>query len=221
MRRIISILLLILPLTVFSQRSNEIQIRAGGGIGIYKTESKLSYSFGGVSVSADTTDGAATAHVPIELRYEVSSRFNLGIDMKFGKYLQDEADKNAGNSNKFTIIGLGFEGTLLSNEDSRVFIGAGFNSGSLEMRDESTSGTTTYTEVAKWKGGGFRVNVGTLFFIANGPIGFNLNLGYDQHTFKLDSFTRDGDTQDISNIEGTLKVGGVELNAGLVFRIMP
>lgn len=220
MKKILGLLLLFVSIETLSQRATELQFRAGAGIAVYKSDINLSYDFGGTKISQDTTDGAATTHFPIEIRYEVSEHFNLGIDMKFGKYLYAEEDK-AGKSNQFIIVGLGGEGVIYSLENARVYLGLGFNSGKLHVSETRTAAQGAYTETSDWQGSGYRFNLGTIIFIAKGPIGLNLNFGYDQHTFNLKSIKRDGTNLDLTNYSGTLKVGGPELAIGLVFRIRP
>ncbi|MBL7943253.1 MAG: hypothetical protein JNM00_10830, partial [Flavobacteriales bacterium] len=87
----------------FGQRENQIQVRAGFGWGVFLTESEWSYTINGLTFTENDTDGSATVHVPVELRYEFNPRFNAGIDMKFGSYLYDPNDPStADNSNAFT-----------------------------------------------------------------------------------------------------------------------
>jgi hypothetical protein len=221
MKRIIPFLLLLMAeLSMCAQRSNEIQVRAGYGLGVYKTRTELSYTFGNITISDDTTDGAVTSHFPVELRYEVSDRVNLGIDLKFGKYLYAPEDQKSGRFNKFSIIGIGAEVNLFSDADARVYLSGGFNTGTVEMNDV-TDGLIAMSQKTVYKGNGFKFNLGTIYFIKNGPVGINLNIGYDKHNFELKSYELEGTLQDITNFSGSLEVGGIELNGGLVLRIMP
>jgi hypothetical protein len=214
-------IMLVLGLQAAAQRAKEIQVRAGYGLGVYKTQTELSYTFGNIKISDDTTDGAATSHFPVELRYEVSDRVNLGLDLKFGKYLYAPEDQRSGRFNKFSIIGIGAEVNLFSDDDARVYINGGFNTGTLEMNDVIASGLISLSQKVTYKGNGIRFNFGTFFFIKNGPIGINLNLGYDRHNFILKSYEVEGTLQNITNFEGSLTAGGMEINGGLVFRLMP
>jgi hypothetical protein len=211
----------VLSAQVLAQRAKEIQVRAGYGLGVYKTQTELAYTFGNIKISDDTTDGAATAHIPVELRYEVSDRVNLGLDMKFGRYLYAPEDQMSGRHNRFTIIGLGAEVNLFSDDDARVYLNGGFNTGTLEMHDVIASGLINLSQKVVYKGNGLKFSLGTMFFIKNGPIGINLNLGYDRHNFILKSYEVEGTLQNITNFEGSLTAGGLEMNGGLVFRIMP
>ncbi|MBX7051823.1 MAG: outer membrane beta-barrel protein [Flavobacteriales bacterium] len=198
-----------------AQRSTEYQIRAGLGLAGYAATSEFQYYFLGNNVRMKDNDGAATFHFPVELRYEVSDRFNAGIDMKFGSYLYSDTTDNTGKSNKFSIIGIGAEVSLVTAEKGRVYIGAGFNSGNLSIHDFAGG----LGQETKWRGPGYRFNLGGIAYIYNGPVGVNFNIGYDKHTFDLKEYQLDGNLQNISNLIGTLTVSGIDVNLGLVFRI--
>lgn len=198
-----------------AQRTNEFQIRAGLGLAIYEANSMLQYVYSSNQYEFKDKDGAATFHFPVELRYEVSDRFNAGIDMKFGSYLYSDTTDNSGKSNRFSIIGIGAEVNLITAEKGRVYIGAGFNSGTLAIREFAGG----LGEETKWRGPGYRFNIGGIAFIYNGPIGVNFNIGYDKHTFDLKEYQLNGGLQDISSLIGTLAVSGVDINLGLVWRI--
>lgn len=222
MKYILSLLLLTQVFFATAQRPLEIQARVGYGIAVYKSSSSFSYDFGGVKLQADTTDGAVTSHVPIELRYEITERFNVGLDMKFGKYLYAPEDRISGRSNNFAIFGAGFEGVLFNASDTRLYMGFGINTGKLVTRETKTNFiNVAYTETITWQGPGFKLNFGVCHFIKDGPVAINLGIGYDQHTFNLKSIDHDNSAQDLTNLSGELKVSGIELMGGLVFRFVP
>ncbi len=198
-----------------AQRTNEFQIRAGIGLAVYESTSEFQYHFLGTDIQSIEKDGAATFHIPVELRYEVSDRFNAGIDMKFGSYLYSDTTDNSGKSNHFSIIGIGAEVSLVTAEKGRVYLGAGFNSGNLTINDFASG----LGQETKWRGPGYRFNIGGIAYIYNGPIGVNFNIGYDKHNFDLKEYQLDGNLQNISNFIGKLTVSGVDVNLGLVFRI--
>jgi len=209
----------LLTVAAFAQKPHEIQIRAGYGLAAYKTDVNFSYEANGIKLSTDTTDGAAAAAVPIEIRYQFMDRFNAGLDLKFGSYLYAPEDE-AGKSNKFTIIGIGAEFLLVDAEGTRIYAGLGVNSGRLEMKEEKLDFFTgVYTETAKWSGPGYKLNLGICHYFADGPVALNFNLGYDSHNFNLDSVTRGGTDFDLTNFDGNLKLGGIEANIGLIVRL--
>lgn len=202
-----------------AQRENEFQLRAGFGWGAFATTGEWSYTSGGITFTENDTDGAVAIHLPIELRYELHPRFNAGIDLKFGNYLYDPNDSTVqDNSNHFESFGFGLEGTLVRHENFRLYLGLNVNTTSLTLTDHIDWFGDTVTETQLWRGGGFQANIGFLAFFSK-PIGFNFNLGYDSHTFKLKTFTRDGQAQDLTGWSGELKVRGVNGTLGLVVRI--
>jgi hypothetical protein len=93
----------------------------------------------------------------------------------------------------------------------------GFNRGLLTIRQEIPS--INFEDEATYSGGGFKMNSGLLVYLGDSPFGFNFNLGYVKHTFNLDTYTQNGSSQDLSNIDGELIASGVDMTFGLVFRI--
>ena len=84
-------------------RQKEIQARIGFGVAGYATEYQLTYDLLGTNIIERDTSAAATRHLNIDLRYEFHTRFNAGLDMKFGSYLYDPDEDNEGKSNSYFI----------------------------------------------------------------------------------------------------------------------
>jgi hypothetical protein len=202
-----------------SQDRHEIQFRAGYGVAGYKTNLNVSYEQAGIKLEYDTTDGAATAHFPLELRYEVSSRLNLGLDARFGKYLYAKDDNNGSKSNKFNFIGLGAEAILYEAGNARIYLGAGFHNARLTTIEEKGNVLLPYKETANWKGAGYRLNLGIMGFFGESPFGINGNIGYNHLKLNLESINQDGNNLDLTNFKGTYTLGGIELMLGIVFRL--
>ena len=198
-------------------RQKEIQARIGYGVAAYATEYQLTYDLLGTNIINRDTSGAVTRHLNIDLRYEFHPRFNAGLDMKFGSYLYDPNEDNEGKSNTYSVVGIGAEFNIVSKPKFRWYLGMGFNSGLLTIRQEIPS--INFEDEATYSGGGFKMNSGILVYLGNSPFGFNFNLGYDKHTFNLDTYTQNGSSQDLSNIDGELIASGVDMTFGLVFRI--
>jgi hypothetical protein len=216
MKKTLLFLLLLIAISAQAQRKKEFQIRGGFGFAAYATTTEFTYSAFGLTFTTKNDDGAATVHMPLELRYEISQRFNLGLDMKWGSYLY-EPDSGDGKSNKFFVIGVGLEYNFINADNFRWYGGLGFNSASLELEENSTFGSTPVKQITRWSGGGFRLNSGVLYFFA-GALGLNFNLGYDSHNFSLDEFEVNGQSQNLSGIDGSLDVGGMDLTLGLAVR---
>jgi hypothetical protein len=218
-------LLFILTLSCLSfqgwtQRDKEFQIRLGAGAGAYSTNTEWHYSidFMGYPVKGHYSDNgsASTVHFPLELRYEISERFNVGLDTRFGTYLYEDNENNT-QSNAFRFIGLGVEFTLMNREHSRLYVGAGVGSTYLEMREKITPERNSDDVKIKWRGPGYKMNLGFMKFFGTGPIGINFNIGVVGHVFDLKEVELPA--LSLNGLDGTLKAGGVDLNLGIVFRI--
>ncbi|MBK9639197.1 MAG: outer membrane beta-barrel protein [Bacteroidetes bacterium] len=206
------ILLLIIGTQAKAQRDKEFQIRGGIGFSIYYAESMVNY---GIEKMEDN-NGALSLQFPLEFRYELTERWNVGLDTEFGTYLY-ENDVTEGNSNRFFVFGIAGEYNILNDDYFRWYAGLGLHTASLVLEE-----TNEYASIEKeewtYRGGGMRINTGVLLYI--GEVGgFNFNLGYDTHNLTLDEYVQNGTKQDMSKIDGKLKISGLDGTIGLVLRI--
>ncbi|MBL7929663.1 MAG: outer membrane beta-barrel protein [Bacteroidia bacterium] len=207
-------LFLIYSTLSYSQKG-EFQIRGGVGLAVYGTKSEFIFDFFGMKFHQTEEDGAATVHVPVELRYGLTERFSAGLDVKFGSYLYDP-DSAEGKSNRFLVIGPHVEFNLIANENFRWYLGAGFNTAALELQEDKEE-TIPTRYISKYTGAGIRVNTGILWFFTH-PLGLHFNVAFDSHAFKLKNFSVNGNDTNLDNIEGKLTVKGADMVLGLVFR---
>lgn len=198
----------------FSQKG-EFQIRGGVGLAVYGTRSEFIFDFFGLKIYQTEEDGAATVHVPLELRYGITNRFNAGLDIKFGSYLYDP-DSAKGKSNRFLVIGPHAEFNLIAKENFRWYLGAGFNWAALELQEDKNEIIST-RYISKYAGGGVRLNSGILWFFTH-PLGLHFNIAFDSHAFKLKNYSVNGNEVSLDDIEGKLTVKGADIVLGLVFR---
>ena len=218
MKKIILVFILLTGFYVAdAQRNKEFQIRLGLGGAVYGTTTEFTTRIGAFSYTAKDDDGAVTFHLPLELRYELSERFNLGLDFKLGSYLYDP-DSAEGKANIFFSAGIGAEYTFISAETFRLYGGVGFNSTALALEEDAVVLGIPVTTRAVYRGGGAKINCGVMWFFG-GPFGLNANLGLDTHNFTLKSFEQNGQEWDLSNFDGKLTVKGVDVALGLVVRL--
>lgn len=195
-----------------AQRDKEFQIRGGFGWSIYKTD----FQWKSGSSEYEDEDGALSIQFPLELRYEVSERWNLGLDMKFGSYVY-EPDSAEGKSNRFFVFGIAGEYTIVNKEDFRWYTGFGIHTASLVLEETSEDAIIERKEWT-YRGGGIRLNTGVLIYL--GEVGgLNFNLGFDTHNFTLEEYEQNGAKQDLSKIDANLKLSGLDGTIGLVLRI--
>lgn len=215
MKKGITLILLICS-TYFAiaQQESEFQIRAGLGWAIYGARSEVILKTPSGDVSSSNKDGAATLHLPLEIRYGFNEDINVGLDFKFGSYVYDP-DSSEGKSNRFVVIGIAGEYSIVAKEHLRWYVGLGINGSSLVLEENDKTKNTK--EIWTYSGGGFRLNTGLLIFLSD-HVGLNFNLGYDGHNFKLKEYELNGQKLDLTNLEGTLKVGGVDGTLGLFVR---
>ncbi|MBL7923772.1 MAG: porin family protein [Bacteroidia bacterium] len=213
MKRLVVILLF---LTAFhfaqAQRDKEFQIRAGFGFALYSTRSE----WGSGNLTQKDNGGAVTLHLPVDLRYELTRRLNMGLDLKIGSYLYDP-DGADGKSNQYVVIGLAAEYNFINRDDFRWYGGAGYNFSNLELEESSELPGDDSNEEWTYRGGGFRFNTGVLLYIIS-DFGLNFNLGLDTHQYKLKKYKQDGNSIDLNSFEATLNTIGMDGTIGLVYR---
>ncbi len=224
-KSVLSTILLLGAYAASAQRDKEFQIRLGTGAAAYSTESNLKFSiatpWGVYNDEHKDTGGAATIHLPIELRYEIRERWNIGLDMKFGSYLYEDTQENANKSNAFRSLGIGAEFVALNKNNTRIYLGLCLNSTLLEMMEKIKVGQEMMTSTMTWRGGGAKINVGIMQYFGNSPIGINFNLGADSHAFQLKDwkYPTANSLLYLNSSSGTLNVQGIDVALGLVFRI--
>ena len=196
-----------------AQRDKEFQIRGGFGWSIYKTD----FQWKSGSSEYEDEDGALSIQFPLELRYEVSERWNLGLDMKFGSYVY-EPDSAEGKSNRFFVFGIAGEFTIVNKENFRWYTGFGIHTASLVLEETSDDAIIERKEEWTYRGGGIRLNTGVLIYLGD-VVGLNFNLGLDTHNFTLEEYEQNGAKQDLSKIDAKLKLAGLDGTIGLVLRI--
>ena len=207
MKRILvlcGILLLIMGTQVKAQRDKEFQIRGGFGFSLYDTDFTLDDG----STKTENDDGALSIQLPLEFRYELSERWNVGLDMKFGSYLY-EPDSAEGRSNRFFVFGIAGEYTIVNKDNFRWYTGFGIHTASLVLEETSDDAIIERKEEWTYRGGGIRLNTGVLIYLGD-VVGLNFNLG---------EYEQNGAKQNLSNIDAKLKLAGLDGTIGLVLRI--
>lgn len=204
------------PSSSGGSRAKEIQLRAGMGIGVYRTHSELTWDSNSL-IDRDTS-GAVTRHINLDLRYDITRRINVGLDMKFGSYLYDPDENNEGKSNTYAVFGFTGEFALVNRPNFRWYTGLNLHLSVLE-----TSETDAQDDKAtlRYSGGGLKLNTGVLFYFGDSNFGLNFNLGYDNHGFTLREYTLNSQEVDIDDLNGKLTASGVDLNLGLIMRFRP
>lgn len=202
-------------------REKELQLRIGAGGGAYGTRSEFTVSSGGISLSGTDTSGAATAHLNIDLRYDFTQRFTAGLDIKSGSYLYDASEDNTGKSNVYAVVGLKGEFNIVSREKFRWYLGAGVHRSVLEIVEKETTLGVTTTEKLRYTGSGVSLNTGLIKYFGDSPFGIHFSMGYDGHRFELQEYSINDSSQNLTNVTGELWARGVDISAGILFRIRP
>jgi hypothetical protein len=211
-----------------SDRAKEIQIRTGVGISGYNSTTNINYDLIGAPIVQSTTGQAGTVHFPVEMRFEITRRINVGLNARFGSYLYDpEVTESSEKRNNFWALGPAAEFNIANRDHFRWYAGLGIHAVKLNTYETFNTdpipffGVLTAENSMKWAGLGSSLHTGILWFIAKSPVGLNFNIGYDGVNLDLKEFKTVlpivGPQTVIST--GTLAATGTKIDLGLVFRI--
>jgi len=211
-----------------SDRPKEVQLRGGVGISAYNSTTNISYDLFGTPIVQSNSGNAGTVHFPVEVRFEITRRINVGLNARFGSYLYDpEVTESGERRNNFWALGPAAEFNIANRDNFRWYAGLGIHHVKLntyetfETEEIPFFGVLTAENSMKWSGLGSSFNTGILWFIAKSPIGLNFNVGYDGVNLNLKEFKAVlpiiGPQTLIST--GSLTPTGTKIDIGLVFRI--
>jgi len=212
------LIIFFLPMAVLAQRSKEIQLRFNGGIGGYAAFADYRVQFGNDTYLFTDTSGAATRQVELGARYELTHRFNVGLDLRLGSYIYDPEENNTNKSNTFRMLGIAAEFNAVSKPNFRWFFGGGLRVARLTITEPLFQGIEEQRGTTRWGGSGLLLQTGILAFFGEGPVGASFNFGFDSNAFKLNEYSIDGDKQDLTGWKANLNTAGVLINAGLLWR---
>lgn len=206
-----------LTFNLFGQtdREKEFQIRFTTGLAVYKSMAELSYNDGNTRLSETDTSGAVTQHFQLGGRYDLTRKFTVGLDYKFGAYLYDTTETNRTRSNKFGVFGIAAEFNISSRPNFRWYVGLGLHASRLQISESETSGGVTTKIDVDFRGSGMSLNTGIIKYFGDRRLGFIFNAGYDGHSFEAEP----GFLGNINNLKYTLDVRGVDIQLGLLFRL--
>lgn len=202
-----------------TERAKEIQIKWATGIGVYGVGSELAYDDGTIRVTEEGSDSAVTAYHLFQVRYELHPRINVGLELSTGSYLYDPNKDNSGMSNTLSYWGINLEGNAVTSDRHRLYGGMTIKSTRLRTEEPYIDFPTIGTQEVNYRGAGFRLYTGYMYYIAGGPIGIHLQAGYDSQHLELRSLYRNGTVSDLTNISGFLDAKGIQVMAGLSVRI--
>jgi hypothetical protein len=202
-----------------SERAKEIQIKWAAGIGVYGVGSELAYDDGTIRVTETDQDSAVTTYNLFQIRYELHPRISVGLELSTGSYLYDPNKDNTGFRNTLSYWGVNVEGNAVTSDRHRLYGGMTLKSTRLQTEEPYIDFPTIGTQEVNYRGPGYRLYAGYMYYIAGGPIGIHLQGGYDSQHLELRSLYRNGTVSDLRNITGFLDAKGIQVMAGLSVRI--
>lgn len=218
---ILLLTMLLLTQPIFSQREKEIQMRIGIGLGAFTSTIDWTYkhpSFPSYNDKYDETFRMKS--LPIEVRYELSERFNVGADIVFDTRNEIVDEELTGTDDKSNSYGIAVEYNILNKPHLRFFAGLHLSYCNLELDNNVYIGPDmSYSLLTYWNGAGVKVNLGFMAFIKQSPFGIHFNIGIDGRQMQLTEITFGDEKQGIEGTTATIQYSGIDANVGIVFRI--
>lgn len=180
----------------------------GVASGVHGTEYETRFSFAGIEIVSDTTDGAVTVTYPIQLSYGFARAFSLGLIIEPGSYL----DSNATRSNGLLVYGIEPRFYIV-NKDRFAWM-ASFQFGGSHLRIEEQGPVIAD---ATYVGTNFGIGSGVAFLFTD-HFGLQLHLRYLSTRMPLTSYTQSGTSVALTNYEAELRTKGVALQASLAYK---
>ncbi len=191
-----------------AQRKKEFQFRSGYGFAGYRTLSK---------VDMRRNSSSSMLSIPLELRYEITERINLGVEVKAG-LVWDYSDTSSAASSGIVQAGILSEYNFITKENFRWYGGIGLNYAILNFNGEKHHDLLgNYRDLYSYRGIGYGLNTGLLIFIKE-HFGFNFNLGYTGYYFELKSARADHRAIYYTYSDRNFFFNGIGLGAGIVLR---
>ena len=186
----------VLSNNVFAQatKPGDINIDIGIGFGLYGTSQsntyKITADINGVPFSdsntRDTTDGAASTVIPINIEYVLSNKFGAGLDITYNNYFIDSDDREYTDNVRAYDFGLKFHYHPLSSDVYDLVIGLGGGISMIKWNFNSVFDPSSgiYSTASSASGTGFywNLDIKNKFYFGN-HFGMFLSMGYKGYAY--------------------------------------
>jgi len=186
-----------------------VHIAIGLAGGVHATEYEQTITYLGFPITTNSTDGAATWTVPMEVGYGLARVFSLGIYAEPGAYLDSSATESNG------IMMLGIQPRFYLVNSDRFAWMASLRVGATHLTiDRSEADLTTSSA---YRGSHLGISTGVAFQFSD-LVGMHLHVLYLGNRMPLKEYAVNGNSIDLTGILAELRTQGVALQASVAFR---
>lgn len=189
-----------------SHETGTVSFQLNYDVGVHRTN--YTSKFNGILINEDKS-AALTSMLKFGAYYNVLNFLSLGIEHMRGGYLEDPDNAEAAG-NYYRNLAFGMNLYLVNKDKFNWFISPKFGAARLEIKRRKG----VVVETSKYRTGLFGIYTGFNAYLINN-LGFNAQLGYSSHNFRMTSFAVGGNSLNLNNFENRLQVGGVHLQLGL------
>lgn len=200
-----------------SHQAGTFNIHAGGSIGAYATF--LEHRFQGNKVDTDSS-GAATILVPIEAHYGLLHVMSIGVYAKPGKYIDEDPNDPDIVLKKNSIFtgGVSLKLYPVNREKFNLYLGLGLGRTSLKQEKEQYIANVLFTQSnTNWSGSSIYGELGFNAYFGE-TVGMFFNLRYDRQKLKLNEYTLNNSSLNLTDNEFDLTAKGVNADIGIAFK---
>jgi hypothetical protein len=183
----------------------------GVDAGVHGTE-YTSYFNDNLAAGPDTS-AAGTTLVRLNAQYSFVKWFSAGLDFRAGNYLEDPDNMEA-DGNSVSLFAISARFYPVNRDKFNWFLGTSFGRSRLEINRKMN--VLSIPLKYNFSSGHFGLETGINWYIIK-KFGINFNLGYMRQNYAMNEFRINGNEQDLSNFENSLKTLGVNVGLGFSF----
>ncbi|HLP10986.1 MAG TPA: hypothetical protein VK177_03580 [Flavobacteriales bacterium] len=203
------------PLLAQSQSNvpGRFSLSTGFDVGVHGVVSELTYQ--GTLSDQDTT-GAGTKQFTFNAHYGIAKWFSAGLGFKNGYYLES-VEENKSKQNKIGQFYVDTRFYFLNKDKINLYAGFSLGATKLDVHRETNYGLFIITEDYQLSSGYSRFQFGLNWWIGN-KVGFWMNMEGNKHNFKLNSFSLNGDAQNLDDWDFTMRTAGFQTSFGVCIK---
>ncbi|MDZ4751336.1 MAG: hypothetical protein SGI87_06945 [Flavobacteriales bacterium] len=154
------------------------------------------------------TDTAGAVFVPVHLEYYINNRLSAGIKMKFGRYIED----NANEENSARVFDITIAYHLLQKPKGDLYIQMALGGSNLQMERNAFPSFD-----GEWGGGHFGLGAGYRQYFGD-HVGLYTSFGYNSYGLNQKSLNTEGIEIDPKDASWDMKLRGYEFSLGLIVK---
>jgi hypothetical protein len=196
-----------------SHQKGTLSLQLGFDAGGHGVEYQSKYNG---SIMEQDTSGTVTTQMHLGMHYNFTNWLSGGFKIGSGAYLEDPENAEA-DGNTLTNFALDLRFYPVNKENFNWFAGIEAGGSRLEINRIYTFVIPFYYQY-EYAGNRLELYSGINWYFLK-FMGINTRLGFSSHRLTMQDYAINGASQDMDNIDNTLRTRGVHFQLGLSFKI--